>query len=254
MLFTVAAAHALTIACGSNLSPGEVLPASGAVAPGDARPALVFNDDGCQASTAPWMARLVNAAGEIVPTTLGEGSDDVPATWLIELFPDAALEVGQPYTVEVLQEDELLFSSEFTPSDATVAGIDGEPTLAVDGLWWDTSEGRLSAGLTLTAAADPDGLSVLQVRDSSVDRGIQTVVAPTDGPLHTDASWLDSRKPDEVCLQVRQIDGAGRATDWSDPVCEKARSSCSTVGTGPALGAALLALGLAAGRRRAVRG
>ncbi len=66
----------------------------------------------------------------------------------------------------------------------------------------------------------PSGLSYVEIidsRNSSVQ--VATAFVPGTGELELAARWTALPTEEEICLQARQIDGAGIPGDWSAPDC-----------------------------------
>jgi MYXO-CTERM domain-containing protein len=246
----VTAAHAEPAYCGAIDIADTVPPPGAEGVPLDARPAIVFAD-GCR--DARWGVRLTLAEdGTEVPTVI-TGLDDLATTLLVEVFPAEDLLPETAYALELTPDDGAgeLVSVGFITGATLVEGLTGEPTLSVQYAQYGGKANVIEMSWSAKAAADPDMLSVLQLRDDALDRGIQSFAVPATGATERTLLWRDSTRPDEVCPQVRQIDGAGVATEWSEPVCT-AVSGCgcaSTSGTGAGIVGIVVALGLLVRRR-----
>ncbi|MDP2316645.1 MAG: hypothetical protein Q8P41_27370 [Pseudomonadota bacterium] len=258
LLLVSAPAHAYAVmeAFCSGLVVADTVPSAGATdVPVDTRLALVFGDGGCEPASG-WTATLADAAGTDLPLGLGPGSDEPDDTWLIELYTEEGLASETEYVLTMTPPDAgEVAELGFTTGTGTVAGLTGVPSLRVEEARWSSESDRSYSGLvTLDLAMepteDPDGLSVIQVKDADRERGIQSFRVPEAGAMGVTVNWMDGRRPREVCPQVRQIDGAGVATEWSEPQCASV-PLCGTASGPPAL--ALVLLGLLAAARRTVR-
>ncbi len=257
LLLGSASAFALQEISCNGLDIVDTVPSNGATdVPVDVRVAVVFGEGGCVPALGTEVT-LADADGTAIPVALGPGSDDPDGTWLIELVTDEAFVPETSYVVTMTPP----FSGEvsqmgFTTGTGTVVGLTGTPSLRVEETRWESESerswgGLVSLDLAIEPAEDPDGLSVVQVKDADRDdHGVQSFRVPASGAKHVTVSWIDGRRPDEVCPQVRQIDGKGVATEWSEPACADV-PGCSTASGPPALGLALLGMLTAAARRRA---
>jgi hypothetical protein len=232
----------------------DTVPSAGATGvPVDTRVAIVFGAGGC-ASARGWAASLADPAGNAVRLEEGPGSEIPDDTWLIELFADEPLAAETEYVLTMTPPDAgEVAEMGFTTGSGMVAGLTGAPALRVEDARWAGESDRSYAGLVsldlvVEPAEDPDGLSVIQVRDADRDRGIQSFRVPAAGSMGVTVDWADGRRPAEVCPQVRQIDGAGVTTAWSEPECSSV-PLCGTASGAPGLGLVLVGM-LAAARRR----
>lgn len=242
----------------SGLSLVDTVPSAEATGvPVDTRVALVFGEGGCVTASG-WNAVLATADGVEIGWLPGSDPDE---EWLLTLARDEPLAPDTAYVVTVTAEDEEAIVFGFTTGTGTVAGITGEPTFEVTDTRWQAEsdrsfDGLVSLDLAITPAADPDGLSVIQVRAPDfMHPDPRSYRVPADGPMAITANWMSGPTIDEMCVQVRQIDGLGVATDWSEPVCAAVDTGpaaiCGTT-SGASLGALVLA-GLAGLIRRGRR-
>lgn len=247
LLAVVSQAHALRIVC-AGFEVADTVPRPGAVdVPVDVRPAVTFTE-GCIGPSA-WEASLLRDEDGAEVTVASAPHAELAESFLFEIFPEAALDPMTAYTLTVSAFEGESVEVGFTTGTGTVAGLTAAPTVSVESAGWDRGAGELIVALRATPAADPDALSVLQVKDEAINRGVQSFVVPATGDVAATVVWKDSRKPDEVCPQVRQIDGAGVATDWSTPDCVPV-STCGCATTTPTAGVLGVALVLAMAIRR----
>ncbi|MES2640697.1 MAG: Ig-like domain-containing protein [Myxococcota bacterium] len=235
-LYFVATTHAYTrgIVCGAGLGVTGMVPSPGAEdVPVDLRPAITFGSTCGQPGA--WSASLVGVSDGAEVGVASADDIALGQTHLLELFPDAPLEPDTAYTFALVPELGEALSFGFTTGTHTVAGLTGAPTLTLESARFTPWRGGWPSTLEVTIqaapATDPDALSVLQVKDANGDLAIDAFVAPTSGAAARLLTWTDVDDPGEVCLQVRQIDGVGVATDWSAPDCVKVPPcGCSTGG------------------------
>lgn len=241
MLLLLPFAHAYTILCNGLQVVGTV-PAAGATdVPIDARPALVFTD-GCPTTTG-FTVELTGPEGA-VPGSFD--ASDLASTHLLELFPDAELAPDTDYTLSFGSETTERTTVAFRTGADRVEPLTGEPAVVTSELRWAAK--NLNVQATIHAIPDPTGLSVLTVTDGV--HGSNAFLAEADGPTDIDLSWAQATRPEETCLTIAQIDGAGRRTEGVSGDCEPV-PLCAT---SPAAGALAAALGaLAAVLRRARR-
>lgn len=250
LLVPAAAAYTLLADCSPMAVSDTVPPPNGLEVPLDARPAVTFFD-GCGGGGA-WQAVLtLTEDGSVIPSVT-TGLDDLTLTFLAEVFPDEELLPETEYTLQLTPEGGEMVSVGFTTGLTYVEGLTGTPVLTVSTTRHDARERALSVSWSVKAAADPDVLSVLQLRDAEVDRGIQSFVVPASGATERTLTWEEPDRPAEVCPQVRQIDGAGVATAWSEPVCTAVSACGCAAGQGPWAGLVgiLAALGMMLRRTR----
>lgn len=259
MLLLFAAAHAMPQIHCSGLALVDSVPSAEATGvPVDTRVALVFGEGGCFTPSG-WDAVLTNADGAEVGRLVH--GDDPNEEWLLALTHDAPLAPDTAHVVTVTAEDEETVVFGFTTGSGTVAGITGEPRFEVTETRWQEDSDRSFSGLVsldlaITPAEDPDGLSVIQVRAPDfMHPDPRSYRVPAEGPMTVTAHWMSGPAIEEMCVQVRQIDGLGIATEWSGKVCAAVdtgpRPLCGTTRPTPALGLVLLgALGAAVRRRR----
>jgi hypothetical protein len=199
--------------------------------PVNARIAIVFSEQ-CSGSGYTWTATLRDEATLTeVPTT--PGSDTIAASLLLELFPVEPLAPDSAYLLSVLATE----TSEgvelgFTTGSGEVTGLTGEPTIVTGDVLWLRSLKppitTLQVEIEAEPAADPQGLSVVQLRIPEEPLQVRTFEAL--GPIVEALRWTDIERPEEVCPQVRQIDGLGVATEWSEGDCVPVPGLCSTGG------------------------
>ncbi len=237
---------------------GDTRPALGQTGvPIDARLVALF-DGSCGASEAYWV-ELLASDGEVLISERQTLSDRA-ATSLLTLTPEAGLQANTDYVLRVTPSDGWEMSEVgFTTGEGLVAGLgDGVPALSVEEAWSQRSGGqwRVSGTVRVIAAPDPDGLSLIRVRPGSdylAELGDFAEVAAPDAAGVVEVSDVQTRRrrPEELCLEVVQIDGRGVETEPVEACAPVERRGCSAVPAAPGLVAAALALlGL---RRRARR-
>ncbi|MDP2306155.1 MAG: Ig-like domain-containing protein [Pseudomonadota bacterium] len=250
LLVPTAIAEPLPPAC-SMIALSDTVPAPGAVdVPLDARPAVVFSD-GCFGGDG-WLVALTLAEDASEVAIVTAGLDDLATTLLVEVFPAEDLIPDTAYVLELTPDDGAgeLVSVGFTTGTELVVGLTGEPVLSVQYAQYAAKDGEIEVSWSVKAATDPDVLSVLQLRDAEGDRGIQSFVVPASGATERTLIWRDPVRPTEVCPQVRQIDGAGVATEWSEPVCTQV-AGCGGCAAGEGAGVGIF--GVVAGLGMLVR-
>jgi hypothetical protein len=207
------------IDCSGGSVTGTV-PAPGATdVPIDIRLAALVVDHGCLTGV-DWTFTLTRAdSGALVAEATTAEAQLVEAA-LGELFPP----VLDPLTAYVftVRQDFLVAEVGFTTGEGLVVGLDGVPMLTDVAAQWQREDGsvRVRGGTSLTwnaaPAADPDGLSILQIADDATERNHATSLAETGSGW---MFWASDSLPAQVCPKVRQIDGKGVATAFSEPVC-----------------------------------
>jgi MYXO-CTERM domain-containing protein len=236
------------IVCEDGFNVADTVPTRGTEnVPVDARAAVTFGL-GCFGET-EWTASLTRVEdGAEVATAIGH-PDALDLSRLLEVYPTADLDPDTTYTLTVSSLDGEAITVGFTTGTGLVAGLGGTPTVTVEDTAWE--QGMLTVDLRATPASDPDRLSILQVKDGAINRGVQSFVVPPTGDMAFPIRWEDGVQSEEVCPQVRQLDGAGVPTEWSTEACV-AVTACGCASTSP--GAGLLGLALVVGltvRRRA---
>jgi MYXO-CTERM domain-containing protein len=238
MLLLAATAHAYTVLCGNGLAVTDTVPGSGAAdVPVDVRPAVTFGPS-CGALQG-WTITLADADGAEVASTSADVST-VFETNLVELFPEADLAPLSGYSLTITPDDSEAVTLGFTTGETTVAGLTGAPTVTAKPAIYDDKTRGLSVELRIVPATDPDQLSVLQVRDADGTLPIQSFVLPGTGEVERTVAWVDLDEPGELCLEVRQFDGAGVATEWASAECVAVGAGCGCASGGA--GAGLLGL------------
>ncbi|MDP2313882.1 MAG: hypothetical protein Q8P41_13325 [Pseudomonadota bacterium] len=249
-LALVAQAHAVPAPdCSGNFAVADAVPGPGAPeVPFDARPAITFDGDECRGGLS-WTPTLRRTDDETeVPL---EATTDLAGTHLLELFPVGALDPDTAYTVSLTPIDSgEVVEFGFTTGLGEVAGLAGEPQLTVDSVSFAKRTG-ITLTWTAKGATDPDGLSILQIQDASAERPIHSFVVPGTGSMEQTVVWTYTDRPAEVCPQVRQLDGTGLATEWTEPTCAKV-GGCSTTGESRA-GVGIVAMAMLLARRRSPR-
>lgn len=217
------------VSCG-GLSLVGTVPSDAVDVPVDVRLAGIYAGD------CPYFSplSLVLADADGVELALVEEDEDVVAetgllTLAYDLDPDTTYQLGDTWSIVT-----------FTTGTGTVVGLDGVPTLdTVEAIRGQASSAPpVSISVTATPANDPDELSILQLRNGA-DSSI-TSVRVTSSVVTASLSVSDTS---EVCPQIRQLDGTGAATGWSEPVCVPVTGSgCSSAGANAGALAVLAAL------------
>jgi hypothetical protein len=250
-------AHALLIvSCDPSRVTGTLPVANSSDVPVDA--ALVFLMGGDCGS--PWRLEVIGAedpytvyaSGRIQPTSVVGvlvPDDVLPANADLELQANPGN--SSPYGVDAVIVP-------FHTGDALVQGPIGELTATIGTVTRFLDTGRIEATLSIVPAADPDGLSRVDVSDpfgedvfAAVDLGEVQFESSLGGPA--DTVW---------CANIQQIDGRDDAygdpvTVCAMPTVEKrdpnvSRRGCDT-GSGEATLAGLIVAAFAVRRRRCSR-
>lgn len=229
------------------------VPSAGATAvPIDVRLAAVFDDDGCQKG-AGWTLTLTRADDGTVVAESAAGEEQVVETALLELFPPVLAPTTE-YVLAIASEfDGVVVEVGFTTGEGLVVGLDGAPVLTEAVADWQRMGPSPGTGGVITLewsaqpVADPDSLSLLQLVDGAMERDPDTRLA---GNVPASTSWQSTRRPDDVCPKVRQIDGKGVATAFSEPICVAAGRGCDTSGRPADVGVAALLVAVLLRRSR----
>jgi hypothetical protein len=220
LMLLVGSAHAYVSApCWGGIALASTLPDWGATGvPVDIRPAVTFEDT-CYGEALAVEASLIRDSDGAELAAIAADADALAENHLIELFPDVPLDSEAAYTLIIAPEGDEEVRVGFTTGTTTVNGLTGAATVSLESAW--SQDGVLHANIGIVPAADPDTLSILQVRAAALPT--QSFLAnersSVGGTIQTPLFWIDSIGVDELCLEVRQIDGAGRATAWSEPSC-----------------------------------
>jgi hypothetical protein len=239
---------------------GDTRPALGQTGvPIDARLVALF-DGACGASEIYWV-ELLASDGEVLIREWQTLSDRA-ATSLLTLTPEAGLQANTDYVLRVTPSDGWEMSEVgFTTGEGLVVGLgDGVPEISVEEAWFERSGGQwiVSGRARVIAAPDPDGLSLIRVRPASdyfAELGdFAEVAAPNvAGVVEVSDVQPRSKRPEELCLEVVQIDGRGVETEPVEACAPVERRGCSAVPATPGLFVAALAL-LGLRRRSSQRG
>jgi hypothetical protein len=167
------------------------------------------------------------------------------------LFPDAQLEAEAEYRVVISggwDEQEVLFTTGTELSQPTSAPEGSNYRVEA----WDQGGGTFSMSITLSSVGgeDPDGQSLLVLRDS--EDGVVAASTADAGGLWFNYT-VDGEPTEEVCVSLTQEDASGLASEAQEfcmmPIIERG-GGCTTAPVGVPLVALFgLALGL---RRRKV--
>lgn len=202
-------AEAMDMAC-MPLQILQTIPESGATnVPVDTTFAIVF-DGSCGGST-NWTFQIVDPADDAVLAS-------APWTWngavpaLATLDPDVDLPADTALELVALSEGGYYYgdsSIPFTTGSGTVQGLTGALTAEVLSATWYRDSSQAEVGVAVTPATDPDGLSLIHV----VGGNSQTFVSGNDGPVEPFVWFTQAAEPQELCVDVSQIDGAGRESE-----------------------------------------
>ena len=212
--------------------------------PVDLSPVLTFI--GNCAIPAPYTVSLFRE-GETVPVRTdvfdAEAFSLAGDTALLELDL-GGLDPDTAYTLEASGEfDQNPVVIGFETGSDTVAPFDGAaPDVTVNGVFSDRLAGGvigIRVDLTLTSASETPEQSTYVIRSGGFDREI---VLASGATQQFDLSYVESERPDEVCVTVVERDGAGTWHGPSDTQCAPVPRpvGCSVTGS-PATGFGLLA-------------
>jgi hypothetical protein len=216
--------------------------------PTDVRLAAVFSGD-CGGPSTVTLTLSRADDGSVLSTEETAWEGDV--FQIFELYPPSELDPDTGYVLTVTPDDGSGEVTEigFTTGSARAAELDGLPSFTIADATSERGSGIVVTESTLTAASDPDRLSLLVLTASGAASG--EVVVGLDGVGDRLDSW--SGGEGEVCLQVTQLDATGAAVD-GEPACAEVQLSgelpwsCNSAGGGMSALGVLLAFGL--GRRR----
>lgn len=235
MIWLVGSASA-KVSCG-GLSLVGTVPSDAVDVPVDVRLAGIFAGD-CASYTL--LSLVLADVGGVELARVEEEEDVVAETGLLtlayDLDADTTYQLGDTWSIVT-----------FTTGSGAVVGLDGAPTLdTVEAVRGESSSAPpVSITVTATPANDPDDLSILQLRDGS-DSSITSVRVTSD----VVTASLSVGDTGEVCPQIRQLDGTGAATEWSEAVCVPVTGTgCSSAGANAGVLALLAAL-VGVGKRR----
>jgi hypothetical protein len=238
MIWLVGSASA-KVSC-DGLSLVGTVPSSGIDVPVDVRLAGIFAGD-CHGYSS--ISLMLTDADGVGLARVEEDEDVVAETGLLtlayDLDPDTTYQLGDTWSIVT-----------FTTGSGAVVGLDGVPTLdTVEAVRGESSSAPpVSMTVTATPANDPDDLSILQLRDGA-DSSITSVRVTSSVVIAS----LSVEEASEVCPQIRQLDGTGAATEWSEPVCVPVTGAgCSSAGANAGVLAVLVALAGVGKRRSAL--
>ncbi len=202
--------EAADMAC-MPLQISQTIPANDAVdVPVDTTFALVF-DGNCGGSTA-WTFQIVDPSDDAVLATT-EWTWDGAVPSLATFDPEADLPANTALVLSATGADGYYFgdvSVAFTTGSGTVQGLTGALTAEVTSATWYRESSQAEVAVAVTPATDPDGLSLVHI----VGGNTQQFVNAADVASYTPSIFFSqAAEPDELCVDVSQIDGAGRESD-----------------------------------------
>ncbi len=188
----------------------QTIPESGATnVPVDTTFAIVF--DGSCGGTTNWTFQIVDPSDDSVLAS-------APWTWngavpaLATLDPETNLPADTALELVALSEGGYYYgdsSIPFTTGSGTVQGLTGALTAEVLSATWYRDSSQAEVGVAVTPMTDPDGLSLIHV----VGGNSQTFVSGNGGPVEPFVWFSQAAEPAELCVEVSQIDGAGRESE-----------------------------------------
>lgn len=222
LALTALVAHAvpadMDVAC-MPLQITQTSPTANAIdVPVDANLSLLFDGD-CGGSS-DWLIEVVDGSGTALVSETWTWDGAVPSMATID--PASDLPANAALTLRATPSDGGYWSElvevPFTTGEAHVHGIVGLPTVAITDATWTRTAQYAETTLDITPADDPDHLSVIKVQSDSVIQYLPGT-APMVGQYF---GWGQPLKPDQLCVTVTQIDGAGNASEpveaCADPV------------------------------------
>ena len=226
----------------------DTVPRSGATnVPVDLRLAAVFEGDCGGPSTVTLVLTQADDGTEVATTSLAWTG---ASGQIYELFPDAELSPETEYVFTVLPDDGSGEVTEigFTTGTGRVSGFEGMPALVIESATSSRDSGVILTTGTLSAAEDPERLSLIVMTASGAGSG--SAVVSMDGAGARQDTWTGGAG--ELCVQVTQIDATGLAVD-GEPACAEVEVTgslfgCNSAGAGASALGVLLAIGLV--RRR----
>lgn len=251
LLALLSPAHALAVE-DCILVPSFGVPGAGMdEVPLDVAPAFVFS--GCSQDT-------VTVA--LLDAETGLTLSSVPYTWDGEdVFaappPTGGLEMDHAYSFVTWHEPDWPdHSVDFMTGVELTVGVEGVPEVAPPELPASWFGADLQTRIHATAAPDPDGLSLLLVRDPELPGQVLAAAAYAEGEVEIAVRRTREQMPTEWCLEVVQRDGAGREGE-AQPVCFEVEEEqgegggCHIFGKGDTVAmAGILGLFGGLGRRR----
>lgn len=226
LLALLPTAHALAVE-DCMLEPVFGVPEAGMdEVPLDVAPALVFS--GCFEDT---------VVVELRDAETGLSVSSVSYTWSAEDVlaappPTGGLEMDRAYSLVSWHEPDWPdHSVDFMTGVELTVGVEGLPEVAATGgpaSWFGAD---LSARIRATAAPDPDGLSMLLVRDPELPGQVLSAAPYSEGEVELSVRRVREQMPEQWCLEVVQRDGAGREGE-AQTVCFEVESALEEDGGG----------------------
>jgi hypothetical protein len=184
--------------------------------PVDVKPTLIFQ--GNCGGAHHWTFDIVDGEGVVVYSQAWTWDDSVTA--IVTITPDQDLPSNADLVLRATPSTDEgdwgeLVEVPFSTGDSHVVPLSGPPSIAIDSAEWFRSTQLVEIFADITPAADPQNLSLLRVHSNGGD-----FITPAQTLTGQAFSWFEEDAPDEVCVTVTQIDGAGVE---SAPVeaCEK---------------------------------
>lgn len=192
------------------LQISQTIPASGATnVPVDTTFSFVF--DGSCGGAANWTLQIVDPSdNSVVASSTWTWDGAVPA--LATFDPEANLPENTSLLLNATGDGGYYYgdvSIPFTTGAGTVQGLTGTLTAEVISATWYRDSSQAEVGAAVTPMTDPDGLSLLHV----VGGNSQQFLSANDGLVEPFVWFTLVAEPEELCVDVSQIDGAGRESE-----------------------------------------
>ena len=200
---------AMDVAC-MPLQILQTVPSNGATnVPVDTTFSLVY-DGSCGGATA-WTFEILDPSDDsVVATQAWTWNGAVPA--LATFDPEADLPANTALVLQATGDGGYYntLAVEFTTGSGTVQGLSGTLTAEVVSATWYRDSNQAEVITSVTPAADPDGMSLLHI----VGGNTQVFLSAADAATVEPALWFtQAAEPAELCVDVSQIDGAGRESE-----------------------------------------
>lgn len=202
------AAHALAVE-DCLLVPSFGVPGAGMhEVPLDVAPAFVFS--GCSVDSVTVELRDAETGLALASRGYTFDGEDV----LVALWPEQPLAMDHPWSLVSYHDPAYPdHSVDFMTGVELTVGVQGEPEVAPAAGPASWFGGTLGARIRATAAPDPDGLSLLLVRDPELPGQVLSAAPYSAGEVELFVERLAEVPPAEWCLDVSQRDAAGRETE-----------------------------------------
>lgn len=190
----------------------QTIPATGASdVPVDTTFQLVF-DGNCGGSTA-WTFTIVNPSDDTVLAS-ADWTWDGAVPSLASFDPEADLPANTALVLSATGADGYSYygdvSVAFTTGAGTVQGLTGTLSAEVASATWYRDSSQAEVTVDVTPATDPDGLSLIHIVGGNSQVFVDAATVGQSDPM----IWFtQAAEPDELCVDVTQIDGAGRESE-----------------------------------------